>query len=84
MKEDGVTAEGEVPIPKQIRIRLAPFEGTDEVTVVCALRCNTDAKGVKLLYRMLNIDAIQDNAVNEVFEKIQPQLKGYSFTKGTP
>lgn len=84
MKEDGVTAAGDVPIPRSIRIRVAPYEGTELITVICALRCGADQKGVKLYYRMLNIDTHMDDAVDAVYHKIKPLIKNHDFTKGTP
>lgn len=86
-EEAGAKAAGDVPIPNRFTIKLAPFEGTDEVSVSCLLRVQIDKNvkpPIKLSYRMLNIAEIMDNAVREVFLKISPQIQTHSFTMGTP
>ena len=77
---------GGVEIPESFLVSLVPFEGTSAVDVKCLLKYTIDTTKrppLTLLYRMLNLADIKEQAVVDIMNILQTSIPN-TFTLGTP
>jgi uncharacterized protein YfdQ (DUF2303 family) len=75
--------KGDITIPREFTVGLAPYEGTDRFKVVCRLRYRIEEGRLRIGYAMARPEAVLEEAFRDIVTEIETAT-GLTAFAGTP
>ena len=75
---------GQVEVPREFTIRIAPFEGADKVEILCRFRYKLSQQALSLRYEMWRPNALFDAAVEAVVAELTTSITENPVTFSKP
>jgi uncharacterized protein YfdQ (DUF2303 family) len=75
--------KGDITIPREFTVGVAPYEGTDRFRVVCRLRYRIEEGRLRIGYSMVRPEAVLEEAFRDIVTEIEALTELRAFA-GTP